>query len=296
MLQSPSLPDRRTLLSEKLRIVRRSTGKKFSAAKGYDLRHPISKGRVRTIAKYFDIIAELTARPHTLYRPKKGEKREAFAFTGQSHAPRFDVAIVETPQEGGYTFGIDRSLPKGGRFVVTNKRTRERTTHIPASVFLDENEALYDEDAELSPEFFADVIREYASETRNVAFVIEAGESHMWGDAGTPETVGEHLSILFKTYGAGNFNPFDPASHFIGNWFNGVKVYAPGEIIAIMNERLGPAAERQRTWNLRPGEHFRQLRSGDIGHFYKGRLLQTFPRTGFETATPEHGLIKPRDE
>jgi hypothetical protein len=108
---------------------------------------------------------------------------------------------------------------------VTNRRTGERATHIPAGAFLDENEALYDEDAELEAGFFEGVISDY-TDGRNVVLVIEAGESHMWGDAGTPRTTGEHLAQLFKTYGAGNFSPFDPASHFIGNWFNGVKVYS----------------------------------------------------------------------
>jgi hypothetical protein len=289
------LADRRTDLATKLRLVRRYTGDKFSAARGYDLRHPLSKSRARTIAKYFDLIAELTSRPHTLYKPQRGEKREAFAYTGQIHAPRFAVAIVETPQPNDrYAFSLDRSRPKGSRFTVTNRRTGERATHIPAGAFLDENEALYDEDAELEAAFFEGVISDY-TDGRNVVLVIEAGESHMWGDAGTPRTTGEHLAQLFKTYGAGNFSPFDPASHFIGNWFNGVKVYSPDEFAPIIGAAIPKAAERQRTWNLRPGEHFRQLRSGDIGHFYKGRLLQTFPRSGFETATREHGLIKPRD-
>lgn len=285
----------RTDLATKLRVIRRLTGDKFSASRGYDLRKPISKARARTIARYFDLAVELTARPHTLYAPKRGEKREAFAYTGQDHYPRFQVAIVHTPDEvASYSFEVDRTRPKGARFIVTNERTRERSWHIPARVFLDENEQLFDEDHDTPAEFFESVIEEYAE--RGQVYVIEAGEFHMWGNAGTPRTVGEKLAELFKTYGAGNFDPLDRNSHFVGNWFRGVQVYSPAEFGPYLDDRIINAAARQTTWNLRPGEHFRQLRSGDIGHFYRGRLLQVFPRSGFEIATPEFGLIKPRDE
>lgn len=272
----------RTDLATKLRTIRRLTGDKFTAAKGYDLRKPISKARARTINRYFQLAVELTARPHAIYHPGKirGAKSEAFEYTGQKGYPRFQVAIVHTPDETAkYAFEVDRTRPKGARFVMTNQRTGERSWHIPARVFLDENELLFDEDQDIPPEFFEGIIEEYAE--RGQVYVIEAGESHMWGNAGTPRSVGEKLSELFKTYGAGNFNPADPNSHFVGNWFRGVQVYSPDDFSPYMLDRMKAGVERQTKTGMRPGEHFRQLRSGDIGHFYRGTLIQVFPREGF---------------
>lgn len=284
----------RTDLGTKLRVIRRFTGDKFSAARGYDLRKPISKARARTIQRYFDLAVELTARPHKLFKPGRGQKVEAFEYTGQKSYPRFQVAIVHTPDEiADYSFEVDRSRPKGARFIVTNERTQERSWHIPARIFIEGNEHLFDEDYDTPPEFFEAIIEDYAE--RGQVYVIEAGEFHMWGNAGTPKSVGAKLAELFKTYGAGKFDPTDKNGSFIGNWFRGVQVYSPDEFMPYMNDRIIANVARSERWGLRPGEHFRQLRSGDIGHFYRGTLLNIFSRSGFETATREHGLIKADD-
>lgn len=264
-------------LRSKLALVRRFTGDRFSAAKGYDLRKPLSRARARTIGKYFDMIVELTSTPHKIIVPPRGGKREAFEFTGQIHHPKFVKAIVRVPDpEARYSFSIDRTRPRGSRFVMTNRRTRERSWHIPAAAFLDENENLYDEDEDIAPEFFEMVLEEYAE--RGEVYLIEAGDFHMWGSAGHIRRVSEKLSELFKQYGAGNFDAYDKNSHFIGNWFRGVQVYSDAsDFRPYLEDRVAAEGRRLQERGLAPFTHFRILKSGDIGRFYQGRLVQTMP-------------------
>lgn len=256
----------------------------------------MSKVRGRTINRYYEAILELTSRPHKLYVPKRGEKREAFEYTGQKHLPRFTKAIIGTPDDSArYTFGLDKYRPKGSRFTVTNRRTRERSWHIPAHVFLDENEHLYDSDIDIDPEFFRAIIEEYA--VKGQVYMIEAGDFHMWGDSGEPAHVAKKLATLFKQYGAGNFDPFDRNSHFIGNWFRGIQVFGQDDAVLYHGERQRFNKHRTTEWGLRPQEHFRELRSGDIAHFYRGKIIHIYkradiPRLGAKiTATSEHGVI-----
>lgn len=260
-------------IKSKLAAVRRFTGNRFSAARGYDARKKLSKSRLRTISRYYDMVQELTARPHKVIVPPKGGIREVFEYTGQRHHPKFTKAIVHlSDPEAKYRFEIDKTRPKGSRFVVINTRTRERSWHIPASVFLDENELLYDEDQEIDPTFFADVLEEYAE--RGEVYLIEAGDYHMWGSAGSIERVSNKLSDLFKQYGAGHFDPYDKSSHFIGNWFRGVQVYSDAyDFKPYFEDRIAHEAKRLRERHVPAFTKFRVLRSGDMGTFYQGKLV-----------------------
>jgi hypothetical protein len=281
-------------LADKLKIVRKYTGDRFGAGRGYDLRKPMSKARQRTIGKYFDMVTELTSTPHKIIEPARGTKRETFEFTGQIHHPKFTKAIIRIPDPTArYTFSIDKTRPKGSRFTVINRRTREKSWHIPAAVFLDENENLYDEDEDIDPDFFESVLEEYAE--RGEVYLIEAGDFHMWGSVGSIERVSGKLSELFKQYGAGNFDQFDKNSHFIGNWFRGVQVYSDArDFRPYLEDRVAHEVNRlterygNDAGNFR-GRHFRILKSGAIGEFYQGRLIGTIQPTAPAT-TPK----KPR--
>jgi hypothetical protein len=257
----------------KLAVVRRYTGDRFSAQRGYDARKPLSRARLKTIDRYFEMIQELTARPHKVVTPPKGGKREAFEYTGQIHHPRFTKAIVHTPDPAAkYVFELDKSRPKGSRFIVTNRRTREKSWHIPAAVFLDENAALFDEDEDTPPEFFADVLEEYGE--AGEVYLIEAGDYHMWGAAGSVQRVSEKLSDLFKQYGAGNFDAMDKSSHFIGNWFRGVQVYSDArDFRPYLEDRVRAEGARLRERGLEPFTKHRVMKSGAIGTFHQGRLV-----------------------
>lgn len=240
----------------------------------------MSKSRLRTIDKYFNLILELTDRPHRIYRPKKGEKREAFEFTGQKSHPRFTVAIVPVPIENDpYTFYLDKSRPKGSRFVMQNRRTRERSWHIPAEVFVDEDPELFDDDADIDPGFFEAVLEQYAEQGPRHTYVIEAGEYHMWGASGRIPKVSAKLADLFKEYGSDRFDRFDKNSHWIGNWFRGVQVYTNPDEFATYAMRQ---AEKKATYlrerpGLDPFTKYRALKSGDIGMFVRGKLTQVVP-------------------
>lgn len=237
------------------------------------------------------MIRELTGRPHKVITPARGAKRETFEFTGQLHHPRFVKAIVHLPDpEARYRFDIDKTRPRGSRFVMTNVRTREKSWHIPAAVFLDENENLYDEDEDISPEFFADVLEEYAE--RGEVYLIEAGDYHMWGSAGHIERVSNKLSDLFKQYGAGNFDAYDKNSHFIGNWFRGVQVYSSiNDFAPYFDDRIKAEARRLQERNLQPFTKHRILKSGAVGTFYQGQLIdvQRPARSGKVYACPTCG-------
>lgn len=287
-----------TDLNEKLKLVRRLTGDKFSAARGYDARKPISKARARTINKYWEIAQELLSRPHQLVTPPKGGKREAFAYTGQARAPRFAKAIVSTPQpEDPYSFGLTKTRPRGSRFTVTNRRTGEASWHIPEDAFADAWD-IDDDDEEGLREYYADVLSEYASDYGAQVFMIEAGEAHMWGSAGGPDLVAAKLVQLRRNYDATKFDPSDKNSHWIGNWFRGVTVFSPGSVGSYIRERRAQAAQRQETWGLRPHEHWRPLKSGDIARFYQGKVVDVVPLAFFEKmiATRQYGLIRPKDD
>ena len=286
-----------------LETVRRYTGNRFSAAKGYDLRKPMSRKRVLTIERYFEMVQEMTTRPHQLVKPKKGEKREAFAFTGQSAFPRFEYAFLPIVDPASkFTYEIDKSRPRGSQFVVIDKCTKERMTHIPADLFVSEyytasdGENLWDEE-EVDPSFFADVIEEYAE--RSGVMMIEAGEFHMWGTAGGPERVSEKLSELFRSYGASNFDPFNKNSHYIGNWFRGVQVFTNDVGGRYYEDRLNNRIEYLATkygaeaHNM-VGRKIRRLKSGDIGEFVNGELKHVIKSTDIKGAADSTFFRKKR--
>jgi len=257
---------------KQLQIVRRYTGDKFSSEKGYDLRKPISKARMKTVHKYYEMILELTTRPHKTVAIPKGWKREMFEFTGQKAHPRFVKAIIHTPDpEAKYEFSLDKSRPKGSRFNVVNKRTQEKSWHIPAKVFIEGHPALFNPDLDIPASFFQQIIEEYGEEGR--IFMIEAGEGHMWGSAGSAERVGEKLSSLFKNYGSDKFDPGDKNSHFIGNWFRGVQVYSDvNDLLPYVENRTRAEVKRLEKYGLPPFTKYKLLRNGQIGYFLRGEL------------------------
>lgn len=262
-------------LTEKLHLLRRYTGDRFSPVKGYSSAKKLSRGRLRTIDRYVQLLDELLSQPHRLYKPLRGEKNEAFEFSGQRGFPRFTVAIVPVPVAAHkYRFEMDKSRPKGSRFVMIDRTTREKSWHIPARVFLDENELLYDEDEETPPEFFEDVLRNYAEQGERYTYVIEAGDHYMWGDTGNIPKVAAKLASLFQQYGAGHFDQFDKSSHFIGNWFRGIQVFSRSETMAIhaLARANAKAAYMRERPGLDPFTKIRPMKNGMIGTFYRGVL------------------------
>lgn len=283
--------------------MRRFTGDKFSAKRGYDLRKPLSKARARTINKYFTMIEELTSRPHKIIVPPKGTRKEIFEFTGQKSHPRFSRAIVTIPDPNvSYTWEIDKSQPKGSQFVLINKATKERLWHIPAEMFdakYEENfgENIWDEE-ELSPQFFADVLEEYAAQDQ--VYMIEAGEFHMWGTAGHIGRVSEKMAELFKQYSHDRFDRYDSNSNWIGNWFRGVQVYGMASAGSYIDDRLNHEVKRlQERYGDRASDMMfrktRVLKDGSVAEFYQGKVVGTpIPRAKIPGYDPRNKLHQPK--
>ena len=274
-------------IRKKLEQVRRVTGDKFSAKKGYDLRKPLSKRRVATIEKYYDMLIELTNRPYVEYRPKKGERKEAFEYAGQSHYPRFDRAFIHrVDPDAEMSFVLDKARPKGSRFVAFNKQSGQAFYHIPASAFVE----TMDEDLEaqgIDPgEHYADILRDYAEDAE--LFLINTGSHYMWGSPGQHESVGEKIAELFRNYSAGNFDANNPNSHYVGNWFTGVTAFTRAfDAFPLMNERMHAEAKRREERHITTDEKYRVLKSGDIGVFLRGRLIRTVRHAEIEPYAPK---------
>lgn len=277
-------------LADKLRTVRRFTGDKFSAARGYDARKRMHPNRIRTIESYFELIGELTSTPHMVMVPPRGGKKETFLATGQKGFPRFTKAIIHVPDPSAkYDVYIDKSRPAGSRFVMENRRTHERIWRIPSEFFLYQDRQLYDQDNDIPPEFFNHIIRDYG---QGEVYVIEAGEYHMWGSTGTPypesgrewDSIGGKLSDLFKSYGAGNFDEFDRNSSWIGNWFRGVQVYSDAQDFApYFENRVRARAEYlARAPRENPRMKIRILKSGDVAEFESGRITRVHSYTSLK--------------
>lgn len=255
-------------IRKKLEALRRVSNDGFSPAKGYDMRKPLSRSRIRTIEKYYDKLRELESRPHIRYKPKRGEKTEVFEYTGQKGMPKFNVGFVHKPNpEAKLKFTIDKSRPKGSRFVPLDTKTQQRYYHIPANVFLMADDAI-----------FPDIIRHYAPDAE--FFLIQAGEAYMWGAGGGPDKVSEKINKILTNYGASMFNANDRKSSYYGNWFRGVTGFTDRyDSFPMMSEAADRARKRRQKYKLKepaPGERelkYRMLKDGSVGTFQNGELI-----------------------
>lgn len=274
-------------IRKKLEEIRKVTGSYFSAKNGYDLRKGLSKRRIKTIEKYYEVLEDLTSREHVEYKPRKGEKREAFAYSGQSHTPRFDRAFIhKVDPDADLTFVLDKHRPKGSRFISYNKKTGQSYYHIPADAFLGVQDDDLEEAGEEAEDFYEDVLREYAEDAE--LFLINAGNNYMWGSSGQHNAVAKKVADLFRNYGAGNFDPTDKNSHFYGNWFNGVTAFTrAADAYPLIRERYTANEKRKEERHILTDDKIRVLRSGDLGLFRNGRLYQTVRRGDVEPYAPK---------
>lgn len=258
-------------LSHKLALIRRFTGDRFSAARGYDARKKLSRKRIRTINRYYDLIVELTGRSHVVYTPKKGERREAFEYTGQSGYSYFNRAIIHTPGKAAkYDFYMDRTRPQGSRFTVLNKSTQEMSWHIDPDLFwMVIDDGITDEER---IDEFTDILNEYAEEAE--VFLINAGEHHMWGNAGNAPVVAKKIDELFRNYGADIFDPSDRNSNYIGNWFRGVTAYKPkSSIDRYITDRYLARRKYLEDTHRQTNYKIRYTRYGEIIFMERGTLM-----------------------
>jgi len=276
-------------IAEKLRTVRRYTGDAFSAARGYSLNKKLNFGQRMAVERYFQKIMELTAKETVTYIPKRGEKTEAFAYTGQTGWRKFKYAIIHKPDRNAkLSFSIDKTRPRGSRFVVTNRLTGQRYYHIPSAAFLwfedmqlpapltDWLKAQDIDPTTLNEEEFYQLVIEFYAEDAEF-FLIQAGESYMWGAGGGPEQVAKKIATIINNYGEALFDASNPNSSYYGNWFRGVTGFT-NRFDAF--EGISEAMAKRRAWRekykVRTPENttYRTLSDGSIGVFVDGVYTQ----------------------
>lgn len=257
--------DNWALYKEQLRAIRRFTGEAFSRERGYDARKKPNFGQRMAVLKYARKLDELMSRPVVFYKPKRGEKTAAFEYTGQRGYNKFDTAIVHKPNDAAdLEFGIDRSRPKGSRFVVTDRRNGQQYIHIPANAFLT-----------VDPSEYAAIIREYAPDAE--FFMIEAGENYMWGAGGGAQKVGEKIKQILEQYGSNMFDANDHNSSHWRNWFRGVTGFTDHRD-ALAHIEVRHAAEKAFNAKYKIPENAlkvkrRTSKHGRIALFANGRFL-----------------------
>lgn len=273
--------------TEQLKKVRRFTGDNFSAARGYDARKPLNFGQRMAILKYARKIDELTARPFVEYKPKRGEKTEAFNYTGQKGWRKFDRAIVYHPApKHKLTFEIDKRLPPGHRFTVIDKgepgkpRAPSRYFNVPIKYFLVEG---WEQHFDSFEDFVRAVMEQYAPEAE--LFLIQTADNYLFGSAGGIEQFATKLDQIFNNYGSDKFDPNNKNSSHYRNWLTGVKAFTSRfDILPEIGEGIR-RRERNRERLLRPdqvqfiksqglwGMKIRRLRNGKYGVFQDGKFL-----------------------
>lgn len=212
-------------LTKELAVVRKYTGDKFTPANGYHASR-LNFGQRMAVLKYYNKILELTAKPFVVYQPKRGEKNEAFNYTGQKGYRAFTKALVYHPDPSHkLNFEVDKTLPKGSRFTVIDRGSKERPRepsryfHIPAKYFVEDWQyyaATFEEYVQL-------ILDEYAPGAE--LFLIKAGDGYMWGAGSGKSALAKKLDQLMTNYGASFYDPNNKNSSFFGNWFSGVMAF-----------------------------------------------------------------------
>jgi hypothetical protein len=256
-------------------------------------------GQRMAVKKYFDKIQELTNVETQVYTPKRGEKTEAFAYTGQTGYRKFTKAIVRkiSPAQK-LTFKVDKTRPRGSRFVVTDKTTGRIFLNIPARLFEPDyyEPEFYDWVAELfgfgetddavdyiqtiPPDDANELYSEYILETYAgdaEFFLINAGESYIWGAGGDRKSIARKIRKYKEQYSATNFDVNDKNSHYYGNWLRGVTGF--GSRFDVL-DRIGEAQAKRRAFRdkfkMESGVNYRRLKNGLIGEFRNGQLVRSF--------------------
>lgn len=262
---------------EQLKLIRPLTGGFFGASRGYALNRQPNFGQRMAVLKYARVVEELISVPVEIYSPKNAaELLDVLEETGQRKGfKRFKKAIVPkppTPDDVDYSY--DKKRPKGSRLVATSRKTGRRYYHIPADEFLDYDVSVDNEEFDTS--VYEDIIREYAPDAE--FFLIQAGESYMWGsalgDGGSLEGVADKIGQIFRNYSASMFDANDKNSSYIGNWFRGVTAFTSRyDAVERMRDALIRQAEFRNKFRTTK-ERFRVTRDGQVRRFEDGVLWQ----------------------
>jgi len=257
-------------LKTELAVVRRYTGDKFTPAKGYDARR-LNFGQRMAVLKYFNKIQQLTAKPFVEYTPRRGEKTEAFNYTGQKGYRAFTKAIVYHPDPTHkISFEVDKSLPKGSRFTVVDSgpknapRSPSRYFQIPARYFV----ANWEDYADTFEEYIQLILDEYAPGAE--LFLIKAGDGYMWGAGKGRSNLAAKLTELMQNYSAAFYDPNNKQSSYFGNWFQGVMAFTSRfDAFPAINRGLTVKREYAKRYRL-PDVKFKTLSDGRMIGYSRG--------------------------
>lgn len=254
-----------------LKHLRRYTGDAFTSSRGYDLRKPLNFGQRMAVKRYGEKLQELLSKPHIIYKPKRGEKTAAFEYTGQSSFRKFQVAFIEKWNEKAQLeMRYDRRRPAGSRFYTVDKRPGSGQAYyiIPASILLNQPDHV-----------IKDILEYYAPDCE--LFLIRAGESYIWGAAGTTDGVSKRIVDIFQNYGASFFDANDKNSSYYGNWFHGVVAFTHRQDAYA---RIHAAAVSRREFmdrrHVHPDmrdEHYREMKDGSWGRWKDGHYMGRAP-------------------
>ncbi len=258
---------------DSLRLIRPYTGRAFTKVNGYSASKKPSFGQRMAVLKYARKVEELLTRPAEILTPKRGEKAEIFRETRQNGFRYFTKAIIPkppTPVVVHYT--LDKTRPRGSQLVATDKKTKQRYYHIPAEVFLESDE--------IDTEFYKDIIQQYAEDAQ--FFLIQAGESYMWGSAtgrgGTLDGVAQKIKQILENYSALMFDANDKNSSYYGKWFRGITAFTSvHDALPELGKQLRRQAEYRERFRVGP-QKYRETRDGQTRRFENGELAQGWIR------------------
>ncbi|MES2367637.1 MAG: hypothetical protein V4563_17305 [Pseudomonadota bacterium] len=263
--------------ADDIRILRRYTGDYFTLANGYNFRKKLTPARTRTVIRYLDKIREMTLGNYALVKPERGQKRELFAYTGQTGYGKFKVAIIKTPKKTTTKVIYDKTKQKGDRISIDYPKLKQREVKITKEHIL---YFLSIDDKEQFIEFI-----EQQAPAANL-FLINTEGGSMWArTAGNAETVADIVFELAEKYGT-QFFTRNAYSHF-DNWIESISCYTNDqEMFSYIAERH---AHRQTV-----KEHFTRLgmpfnlRYSDVTDTFfeteDGRLLRVYARSALEKA------------
>lgn len=263
-----------------LKKVRRFTGDSFTPARGYNLNKGLNFGQRMAVLKYSRKIDELTSRPYVEYKPKRGEKCEAFNYSGQRSYNKFDRAIIFHPApRHKLSFNIDKSLPRGSRFTVEdhgpkdNQRPPSRYYSIPGRLLINES---WPDEFDTYQDYLEWLFSVYAPGAE--IGIIQNGDNYMWGSAGGPHEIAEKLSQLMNNYGSDKFDPDNRHSSYYKNWITGLLCFTSrfDAFPAIADGARKSDANKSRWYTERQKQRLISLDEWDVKyrHTASGRIAK----------------------
>lgn len=239
--------------ASKLRLIRLFTHG-FDASSGYSLKNisGLSSSQKREINRYYDVLSQLTYRPHYIYRPRnKQNLRAAKRTNGTDQLSKIHVGIFQVPTrrdiEGERRIvkpkvKISRSGEVSLHFEHGLKRDtllfEDAARDILAQEWLEEtgermspDDVDYVEAMEYVADFLPELTQQIVDETDYKYYTVIAGQFEI--GKGVPTFFNRNdvaaevirLQEIYNPDERDDCDPDDPNSHYWGNWLFGLNAY-----------------------------------------------------------------------